>query len=887
MPIIESIFAEVAGSAIFRTLVAVGRAVGPSRLLTALSLPIPKRLYLRNLKLALREMPFLYRDFDGDCIKDFVDINIAGVDVESLRPFFIPDPGEAARDGKHRLLKRKLLMFGDAGVGKTTFQRHALLTVADRTSANKFTLKGENPIPIYIPIKEVDNSAPQPILRYILSDVELFRHPKGLERLTMLGEQRRLFLFVDGYDELASVQGTQNHVQEELEALLFPRQSKLHGPYMALEMCRMWLASRREFFERNPPGGIGRGGNPSPFNINTEDLAAVELKGIGNRQKLVQVIFNKYKAISDSYREWLNDEFFLSRVDDSHDDELKKLSFNPLFLSVMCFIYAKRVEREQTFDVNWVEGVHDLINKCIDLLLFELDDLKARKEPAARRAALGRRRGEFAAEKRQFLENFAFQLYSERLPLFTLDQLTQSVISFLQATSTQANPVRFVDQLMNSGLIKKASIFRIPVQHDFRHQKFRQVLAASYITTPERYIIVLDRIGEEQFKELLPGLQKVPRFCDPSFQDHCLTRILESVGTDGRGERSIERTAAFVRAKPDSYDMSPAVERFLIKVLQLEAPVFMVSKDLLLRSQVRQELLSEVRVALLSSIGDGRLQRLSLCCSILAHANPLLLQQILEERLSDPSTSDAMRGILLQYACVSNPRWIEARLSELSSHDFTFATLCWVLADASIQSGTVRKLVEVVRFGLNDERLLTLLFCCLGTARAEQAELSVVLKGKDLSFATVDALRAAEEVMAGFQYPLLISKSVTTRGEDTTPTRKLMYLPIGQVEGETLINEIKKAWNPFVYQVRESKEFQIEVEALLTPLLSKALAALPLREKVGFSVEQLAKAMSSDELKNALKSAICRECAINVKILSEADRLLLSRSRLHLTHFFV
>jgi phage major head subunit gpT-like protein len=114
-----------------------------------------------------------------------------------------------------------------------------------------------------------------------------------------------------------------------------------------------------------------------------------------------------------------------------------------------------------------------------------------------------------------------------------------------------------------------------------------------------------------------------------------------------------------------------------------------------------------------------------------------------------------------------------------------------------------------------------------------------------------------------------------------------MYLPIGQAEANAFLNEVKSALKPCVYQMRRASEFRAHVDNMVGTLLSKTLAAIPLREKVAFTVEDLAYAITSDDLKSAIRNAICQACAINIGALTESDRSLLSRSRLHLTHFFV
>lgn len=485
-------------------------------------------------------------------------------------------------------LKRnlKLLFLGSAGIGKTTFQRRTILTIINNKSDSKFLYGKEKPIPLYIPLKAIDNSDQFPIYRYIVNNNPLFANRFGLDRFIRYAESRLLFLFIDGYDEIPFTGGTRNFVQEELGMLLGLVQPGKNTHYEALANCRVWLSSRKEFFEKNPIASIG-----SKSNTHKEGIAAIELKGIGNnRIKLVSKIFDKYRIRSKEYYEFLNEEYFLFEIDDS-DDEIKYLSYSPLFLTVMCYIYAQKAVDEKNHKVEWAKKFDDLILECCELLLNDLDENKARDLPKAHKQALLTRRNLFVEEKKLFLQYFSIQLYFDNKPVFTMPYLKEQLREFFEVEfklptilqdldNDSASKPNIALQLIYQGVFVLVDTSRDEMFYDFPHRRFREVLASKYINTPERYERLLANAERKQFGEFLTVFFKSEIYSDLNFHNETLTLILHKALDHVVDKSFVGITLQFINLKPSHHNPSKIITRFLTDAV-LSDKQFRVSIKLL------------------------------------------------------------------------------------------------------------------------------------------------------------------------------------------------------------------------------------------------------------------------------------------------------------------
>src|SRR5918912_154741 len=181
-------------------------------------IPVSIPTYKKELAKTIQEMPFLYKDLKEEVLNDYAEVDIKRIDLKTFeiveKPYSDIDINERLRRSK------KVLFLGDAGIGKTTFQRHTILKIITDRLSVEYIYPEDDPVPFYIPLKVVDDSRQHPILNHILKNNMLFsgKGKSGLKRLIKLAKQHRVFLFIDGYDEIQFLGGKQarNFVRDEL-----------------------------------------------------------------------------------------------------------------------------------------------------------------------------------------------------------------------------------------------------------------------------------------------------------------------------------------------------------------------------------------------------------------------------------------------------------------------------------------------------------------------------------------------------------------------------------------------------------------------------------------------------------------------------------------------
>jgi len=555
---------------------------------------IRRKIYFKILYKQIKSMPFIYKGIDLEVINNFVDVEVKPIDVTNLK---ITKQNNKTNDNVDEKLRAsdKIIFLGNAGIGKTTLQRYAILLLILKSPHKRFVFKGEKLFPIYVPLKLVDNSRQFPIVRYIINNNVLFRsanESKSLIRFANFLQKEKVFFFLDGYDEITFVNELNNHIQEELSFFFLPDYSirtdimeylkkftynhqlimnfSSHNNfveiYRNINGCRFWLSSRKEFFINNPLKYIGEGEV-----YEKKGLKVLLVKGIGdNRFKLVKNIFGKYIKKENSFKELLNEEYFLNKINHFSDKTLKELSYNPLFLTIMCYVYIQRVKKEKSYDVKWSSTIHKLIISCIELLINDLDEEKARELPAAHRAGLLGRRNAFVNEKIEFLKYFASKLVLENIATFTIDIINEHVRLYFESISTSENAKiilnydeddtfktpSFTRQLIYSGLFTFFDFQKDTIQYDFPHRRFREILATEYLLNPDGYIELLSIVKTHNISELLALYTVKREFQSNLFQKKTISTIFEKISYNPQGSNFDDITKYFMRFKPETFDHS-------------------------------------------------------------------------------------------------------------------------------------------------------------------------------------------------------------------------------------------------------------------------------------------------------------------------------------------
>ncbi len=594
--------------------------------------------YKQILKKTVGEMPFLYKDLRVEMINDFANIEIEQV---SLSTFHFVEHAYTKSSVNDKLKDSKRVLFlGNAGIGKTTFQRHVILKLlTDRNSVECF-YPDENPLPFYVPLKAVDDSRRNPILSYILNNSNLFTsdRKKSLRQLIKLIQRRGIFLCIDGYDEIQFLGGKMNFVQEELNAIMRPTyfSVRVHVPsdpkesdfYNAVNNCRVWLTSRREFYKHHP------------LEIDTDSsskkskLFAVALKGIyEHRFQLITSIFNKYP----SHAHLLSPKYFLKQIDNAADSSVAELSYNPLFLTIMCYVYARKVIELGHFQIESATNYYDLITEFIDLLLIDLDSNKALGKTAPDRAAEIEIRNAFVEEKRAFLSYFAVRLFAESKAVFDRSYIDDSVLTFFQehpdfenAEKISRETIRqenrnlvFSFQLLMQGVFVLIDRQSERDYYDFPHKRFREVLAAQYFKK-NGYSFLTENVENENLSELWIVLFQLFQNSQQLFE-----ALLSSTSNPSKVDYKGNLLLSCLKEIQEPMNLKDSLKAFLFKNID-DNTWFNLPSEVLEECDFTfsENISKRIYDAFLKSIEKRSMYALSTCCYLLQKYNPSLLNQL-------------------------------------------------------------------------------------------------------------------------------------------------------------------------------------------------------------------------------------------------------------------
>jgi hypothetical protein len=620
---------------------------------------LPQRwlwVYRRRLRTILASMPFIYHgDIDGEVLNDFVEITMEPLSLHSR-----PEPPVFAglpRDPSDKIRSHnRVILLGDAGIGKTTFQRHKiLLLLTDRKRAT-FIEPDEERIPLFVPLKLVDTTRSSPIVTHIVNSNALFGGgSRGRAKLERLARARKLFLFLDGYDEVRLPDGIASRLLTDELSQLF---GSAHASVVAhvdpvveqLRENRIWLSSRREFFYdnrfdigSNEPGTASR-------------LLSVRLTGLADQARplLVGRVFDKYRARSKTLRSLLNEEYFLQDVDRALDDEIRKFSSNPLLLTILAFVYVQHVIAAERQDVPWTNTAEEIIEKCVNLLLVDLDAHKARELPAVLRKGVLRRRNDYPELKMKFLRYLSAQLYLEGGSAFSLESLRNRAIAFTKAQLEERNSTEdtraltiarrqltselpgpdIALQLIYNGVFVVAGVDGNEILYDFAHRRFREVLALQYWTNYSEYCRMLVDAGRADLQEVLRFLRGMRAFQSDQFHVTVLEKLLAEARRSPGVEHFVAMSKNFFDLAPSNVDVRPAVRRFLKDVRETIDPQFMVSKRVLTALEPNEEEISEWRSLVDQSVREGQKSRFNVAVEVMSVWNPLLLDEVLQRVFS-------------------------------------------------------------------------------------------------------------------------------------------------------------------------------------------------------------------------------------------------------------
>ena len=212
-----------------------------------------------------------------------------------------------------------------------------------------------------------------------------------------------------------------------------------------------------------------------------------------------------------------------------YDSEMSKLSFNPLFLTIMCYSYVKKCHEEGSSDVQLDDSFYELIMTCVRLLLRDIDETKARDLPKAQQKALLKRRNTYLEEKEAFLKFFSYILFLKHQQVFDLYYLKKGIVEFFKVYNSKnverivkeldsylTSYPNFALQLIFCGVFVIVNVCDDTTYYDFPHRRFREVLACEYILRHGHYISILAYMNNGHLFEFISVFGNSPIFKEKS-----------------------------------------------------------------------------------------------------------------------------------------------------------------------------------------------------------------------------------------------------------------------------------------------------------------------------------------------------------------------------------
>jgi NACHT domain len=482
-----------------------------------------RRKYLRDLRLSILNMPLLYRGLTLTVDADYVDVRIVKLD-RSINEHPMRAVGQMSTStfGLNNSFSR-LIVFGTPGMGKTTLFRRATLEAIDNANVATRVVQERGLVPIFVPLKAISNHRPSPIISYILETQQYFAGSRGLKRFTKLVEQRKVFLLLDGYDEIPFIGGS-DFIRTEISRLMGAAEDsksksmlreELSEIYSQLQFTRIWLSSRLEFYKTFPLD-FGKG-------VGTLEVRGLPDHGIA----LIGRLFKHYRETFPDYvTEQLNEENFLRELILGAADSVSYLTSSPLFLTVVCHAFVHDLRERIDPMLAWKKGANAIIRRCVALLLFEIDDHKTKGLSSISKKALLDRRSAWQSEKTALLQRIAGNSYREGKTLLTSEDImrycreriyelpdSEEIQKIKKGLNSDDSAVNIGSQLIFSGILLRVRGSDNKDLYDFPHRRFRELLAVDEFDTPQGAQFLAEHcLSENLFQLVLLYLESNSRW---------------------------------------------------------------------------------------------------------------------------------------------------------------------------------------------------------------------------------------------------------------------------------------------------------------------------------------------------------------------------------------
>lgn len=665
--------------------------------------------YISQLAKNFNQMPFIYPEFNiSETLSIREDYVIASYKYFPIRKsdgLFNDQFPEILTACANSMLANcsRVLLFGQAGMGKTSFLHHTILNIiyGDKTIADFNPFRdNQKVLPIFVPLKILSNETPFPIIRHILR-TPFFAGEKGMQRLLRLAEEKKIALFLDGYDEIIIRKESKNSIIRELNFIFsgdFKKEKdqsdEVNEFYRLLKKFNsVWLTSRLSFFAQHPLNLVSDEHELRKNRVYYEGfvkdklresesrttVGSIIISGIQEKTKLIEKLIEKYLRKEPSFSEVLTIGKVLDFVDEYFNFSELDVMDNPLFLTIFFYIYVKvHVEQEEKLD-------HPLTLKmavelCTDLILRDLDRSKVR---GLSHSGIHQRLQFDPDEKKEFIKYFAYQYYVNKKlqgkgsfteqELYDVGSLYGEKYMSLNSSKGNEKTQKLVYEILSQNFFIVVADDVATRYYDFPHRRFKEFFAIDFFNTGDNFNLLLQHVEDPLFYDFIILYHNSSTENSEKLLDYLMATMKTS--------RSLGKPYSLFNEciLQKKFNSSKFTLQNFVKFLVYDLKVELVSSELINSKQIEHEILLEMEIRLRGFINNGnatdffRISKIYLQIEKEA-ATSFLFGYALPRMVKETILSDGLLSFL--YTNFDAQRVSKEAVAQFDNSDFsTFLTL--------------------------------------------------------------------------------------------------------------------------------------------------------------------------------------------------------------------
>jgi hypothetical protein len=504
--------------------------------------------YFSNLEKNFDQMPFIYKGLNTVESLTITNDHVAAsygyyplIQIASEQmPMYYGDDITEFKDRlqgcANSMLNKcsRILIFGHAGMGKTTFLQHAIFRIIGSNNKDSefhsFNIE-KGIIPIFVPLKILDYDNISPILKYIIT-IPFFNGKKGRERFKKLAEERKILLFLDGYDEIKIRNNVSNTIINELD-ILFSRSSFTNAEnnpffkelYTLLPSYNsIWLTSRLSYFFETPLKVLKDQKEISKnldfyqqynynqtieLNSKTHVVGSVIINGVQEKSKLISKLISRHKAVNPGHFPDLTPDLVLRFIDKHFGNEADEIINSPLFITIFFFVYVNSYS-DSTKTFNEKLTLKLAIEECTELILHDLDNEKVKD---FNDTGIHLRMKYSSSTKKEFIKFFSYQFYIspkfQKKESFTKEDILLIAESFKDPNSSgivsesDQFRVELVEEILSQNFFVMVTDMGESKFYDFPHRRFKEFFTIDFFNSGNNFTLLLKELKNPNFRDFI------------------------------------------------------------------------------------------------------------------------------------------------------------------------------------------------------------------------------------------------------------------------------------------------------------------------------------------------------------------------------------------------